>query len=269
MATIWENGSTRRFFSNPWVGVIGTIASVVGVGLAVFFYLSDRRTRDLTFCVSPERTRIVKAGESSKISVLYDKRQIDTDVSGVRVAIWNNGSIPIRSGDILRPIRLRMPGCRILEATVAKQTADVVGAKLDQSDIANGNLGIGWTILERGDGVLIQLIYAGESGATVGIEGIMEGQREVSKGQQRPKESIFLQLGVLLLVSVGVYSWALSSIKSAMRWVHSLAHGTEDRSASVRTRITVIAAAFVCAMVAFCFGWWGFRIGSARAPFEF
>src|ERR1017187_452947 len=59
------------FATHPVVGLIGSIASVLGVLFAGWSYLSTLRTRELTFYVNPAKTTIVKSGQSSDLHVLY------------------------------------------------------------------------------------------------------------------------------------------------------------------------------------------------------
>ena len=42
-----------RFFGKPIVGIIGSIASVIGVALAIFFYVGSIREPRLTYYVHP------------------------------------------------------------------------------------------------------------------------------------------------------------------------------------------------------------------------
>src|SRR5690348_10611286 len=85
-------GSGTRFlllFSNPFIGLIGSAASLLSLTLAVYFYFQSKRDPHLTYLVSPTRTSIVKQGEASRLRVTYDSRTITRDISAVQVAIWN------------------------------------------------------------------------------------------------------------------------------------------------------------------------------------
>lgn len=81
-----------KYFSNhPLVGLIGAIASIIGVILAVIFYIQGRERRKLMFYEQPGKAIIAKAGHSSKIEIWIEGKQIKTDVTAAQVAFWNDG----------------------------------------------------------------------------------------------------------------------------------------------------------------------------------
>ena len=47
----------RNFFANPLVGVLGTIASIIGLFLACYFYFQSKEEPDLVYYVIPLRLR--------------------------------------------------------------------------------------------------------------------------------------------------------------------------------------------------------------------
>lgn len=69
----------------------------------------------------------------------------------------------------------------ILEATIRKTSRDVVGLDMRGEELAKGRLGLSWNILEQDDGGSIQIVYAGPPGATVHLEGVIEGQRSIER----------------------------------------------------------------------------------------
>jgi hypothetical protein len=73
---------------------------IIGVLLAVYFYRQARQYRELTYIVNPAKAVVVKAGQSSKLSVTYKEQQIKTDVTAVQVAFWNVGNQSIRGGEL-------------------------------------------------------------------------------------------------------------------------------------------------------------------------
>jgi len=174
-------GSITRFFSNPLVGMIGTAASVLGVGLAFLFYFSDPNTPDLTALVHPIRTTLVKSGQASNLSVKFQDKVVDSDITIAQIAVWNRGRLSIRPQSVLKPIEIVIPGSHILEATIRKQSRDVANLRLNTSNLDQGRVLLAWDILERGDGGSIQLIYAGDNTAQINVEGVIEGQPSISR----------------------------------------------------------------------------------------
>ena len=95
------------FFSHPIVGILGSVASVVGLVLAVYFYFLSTRARDLTYHIHPVRTPIVQSTLASDIAVTFKGSPIKGDLTAAQVAVWNRGKEPIRAEDILKPIFLQ------------------------------------------------------------------------------------------------------------------------------------------------------------------
>ena len=62
----------KSFFSNPMVGGLGTIITIISLFFAVYFYLEQRQTRGLTYYVHPVKAAVVRAAQVSKLTALYD-----------------------------------------------------------------------------------------------------------------------------------------------------------------------------------------------------
>ena len=167
------------FFGNPLVGILGALASIVGLILAVFFYMEARETPELTYRVHPVRTSVVKVGEASELSISHRGKQISGNVSAAQVALWNAGERPIREDDILSPVEISTVGGQtILEAKIRKTSRALVGLKIETSALNQGKVKVSWCILEKGDGVIIQLIYAGDQDVALRVTGSVVGQSE-------------------------------------------------------------------------------------------
>jgi hypothetical protein len=173
-------GSVLRFFSKPAIGITGSVASIVGVILAVYFFTAGGQTRDLRYFVHPAKAVVVKTGQSSRLRVTLDGAPVERDVTAAQVAFWNEGGEPIHQGNMLQPFVIRTaPNARILEAAVRKTRREVSGITLDLARLADGEVRVNWTILERNDGGVLQLIYLGDADSPISATGIVEGQGEV------------------------------------------------------------------------------------------
>jgi hypothetical protein len=114
------------------------------------------------------------------MSIQFKGQRIEgADVVAVQVGVWNEGKKSIRVGDILKQVEIAFsPAVRILQASVSKRSRDVTGLAI--ADAKEGerseHVRLTWTILERGDGGVIQIVYAGPESATVELHGVIEGQ---------------------------------------------------------------------------------------------
>lgn len=180
----------RRFFANPVVGIAGSIASIVGLALAIYFFAESKRHRDLLYLVHPAKAVIVRTGQLSRLAVNLDGKPIDTDVTAAQVAFWNNGNEAIRNEHVLHKFTIRtQPTAPIIDATVRKTSREVVHVQLDKSRIQQGELGIDWNILEHGDGGIVQVVFAGGAGTDLLAAGVVEGQPAVRRLQVSTTES--------------------------------------------------------------------------------
>lgn len=171
-----------RFFGHPAVGIIGSLASVISVPLAFYFYRASIQAPDVTFHVHPVRASLVKTGQTSQLTVLFNGKQIDTEITAVQVAIWNAGKTPIRPSDILSPITLQTTnGVPILAASIRKTSRPVIALRLEEGKLAAGTLGVSWDILERNDGGVIQIIYGGPADTQITAVGAVVGQPQVQE----------------------------------------------------------------------------------------
>lgn len=221
------------FFSNPTIGIAGSLASIAGVLLAVYFYQAGQRSRDLRYFVHPARAVVVKAGQSSRLQVTVDGARVDNDVTAAQVAFWNEGKDPVRSQHMLHGLVIRIaPKSQILDASLRKVSRDVTSIALDLSRIKEGEVGVNWAILERNDGGILQLIYAGDTTTDVVATATIEGQGDVRRLQysgspeqyQKGNYKIFgyIYLGIALAMGA-VATMRISKRKGApmpsfMKW---------------------------------------------------
>ena len=187
-STMPSGGSLwRKIFSNPWVGFLGSAASIV----SFLLWFLPPANRDLRFHASPSRTTVFDPGQATRLKVSYDDRIVMSNVTAVQVAFWNKGSVPIKPGDVLKPIGIQLEGCRILEASVKSVTRDVVNARVvPEGGGANGLVSMLWDILEQGDGGIVQIIYEGSADAKISAVGVIEGKQEVTiktQTSEKPK----------------------------------------------------------------------------------
>ena len=176
------NQSIRNFFSNPWVGVAGSIASIIGIPLAVYLAIGSTRVPHLIYYVHPVRTPIVTAGQTSDLHVTYKATEISGSVSAFQIAIWNSGKQPVRAEEILSPIDIVLDGCcKSLEASIRKRSRDETQFRLDTSNVDKGILGIVWRILEGDDGGIIQIVYNGDTKVGISVNGTIVGQQHIQE----------------------------------------------------------------------------------------
>ena len=195
---------------------LAAIATLTAWPFAAFPWIVSAQ-RELCYCINPIRTPIIRAEKKSEISITYKGLTVVGDVTAVQIAIWNAGREPIRSEDVLSPIVLSIPKDTLLfEVRVVETNRAVIAFRID-SFYTNSQsicMKMNWRILERADGALIQLIYAGRAEPRVGLEGTIVGQRSPHKKSKTPSPS---RLIVMLGMATGASNLALFGIEFRSR----------------------------------------------------
>lgn len=165
------------FFRHPVVGIVGSLASVIAIPLAVYLYRQTQVSPELTYYVHPVRATVVKGDAASSLAVTFKGKAITSDITAAQIAIWNAGRMPIKRADILRPVLINLPAAvPILEASIRKVSREVTQVALSQTAPTQNQVEVQFDILERNDGCVIQLIYVGLPDVPVAVSGVIIGQ---------------------------------------------------------------------------------------------
>ncbi len=178
--TTAKQASFLAFFAQPIVGIAGSIASIIGIALSIYFFMVSREVPELTYFVHPAKAAVVRSGQTSGLTVMFDGQNLNGDITATQIAIWNAGRKSVRSENILQPLVIRTTNhAKILEARVQKVTRDVVGLSLDTSRLSFGEVGVSWNILEQNDGGVVQIIYAGNERTGIEANAVLERQAKI------------------------------------------------------------------------------------------
>jgi hypothetical protein len=238
-----KQNALLAFFSRPVVGIAGSIASIAGIVLSLYFFLVSRETPELTYLVHPVKTAVVRTGQASRLSVQFDGQNLTGNVTAAQIAFWNSGRRPIRSGAILSPLVIRTGNkARILQARLQKVSRDVIGLTMDSSRLSSGEVEVRWSILEQNDGGVLQIVYVGDEEVEIQAHAILEGQPEVVRldytyqlstpGEEyaRRQGGIGQLLGYFTLamgfLMTGIFTWAYVSEGRRSQWRDPLAIST-------------------------------------------
>ncbi len=119
-----------KFASHPAVGVA---VGVLGIVIGFYLYWSSREIPELTYYVHPVKAAVVRTGQISRLSVQFDGKDLNSNVTAAQVAFWNAGRRAIRRSAILEPLvmrtadkarilEVRLPGPRNLGGTTRHRT---------------------------------------------------------------------------------------------------------------------------------------------------
>ncbi|MCK9308991.1 MAG: hypothetical protein M0P99_01815 [Candidatus Cloacimonetes bacterium] len=201
---ITKKRSLIKWFSdNPWVGLIGVLLTF-GFGIfAIYTYVVSIEKPELTYMEHPVKTAMVNKDATSRISVYYDGKPVNRNVSIAQIEIWNAGKQSIWQKDVLNRTKIcYKDSTRILEATLLKTNRPETCVVLDTLSINKGIVFIDWKILEKNDGAILQLIYEGDIEKDVIVTASIEGQKKIAKvktSSDRVSYNNYLSITVFLL----------------------------------------------------------------------
>lgn len=177
-----------RIMNGFWkvIGVVGSISSIIGIGLAFYFYTQTIEKREPFFISDPVRTSLIEAnrvkGAPFKIFRL-DGSEIKKDVSSATVYFWNQGKKTIWRNNVLDSLVVALPGnCEILEFKIVGQSREICEFELSRID--SQHIKIDFKLAEELDGIMAQITYVGESSVPISINGSIEGVKQFNQSFQ-------------------------------------------------------------------------------------
>jgi hypothetical protein len=141
---------------NPKIALLGTIASLIAIPLAVALFVLGENDREIIYDVSAP-TAIVRSGRLSDLKLYFHSSEITSDVSSLQVAIWNIGRAPVRRENVLsdhHQVTISFESPTVILDAFAKPTRSIVELDLNKKNSVKGEISCSWNILEREDGVL-------------------------------------------------------------------------------------------------------------------
>jgi hypothetical protein len=241
-------GDWRNHIFFFWFSIVGTVGTLFGVLLSVYFYQASQIKPLLTFGVHPLKTELQRPDFDKELGFIYKGKPLDSEsITSVQVSIWNAGTRSIRDSDILDPFRLVMPdGSAILSVRTKKTSRPICGFESlgNPEDYKSGTCALKWRILEPGDGAVLQIIYAGSARRDPKLEGAVEGQRDgivvhaynLNLNGTAIEDSIYIRMGtvwptiVLLFVALLLFVIATriySKTEAVRKWA-------EERAAAAK-----------------------------------
>ena len=178
--------------------------------MAVYFYRRTEKRRVPTFMVNPSRRSLVQPelAKFDKFSLIYDGTEVGKrGITAIQVYFWNSGSLEILSSQVLKPYSISISDGRILSWSIIKTNRGVIQPQLVRADENFNSLRLSFTVLEPGDGAVIEIVYDGSPAAKVEIDGVCVGSHRPmvlpSDGRSfstRPKQILNTYIGFISLM---------------------------------------------------------------------
>jgi hypothetical protein len=136
------------------------------------------------YYVAPSKTVVFKQGEASGLHVTHKGQELTTDVTAAQVVVWNDGKTPIRAEHVLESVKVILdPPARILDVRVRESSRPLIEFKTLPDAYDRGEIPLTWKILEKNDGAVLQITYAGNTEHVCTLQGAIEGQRTIHRSE--------------------------------------------------------------------------------------
>jgi hypothetical protein len=150
---------------DQWLAIAGLAGTVIGILLAVYFYLRSKRKVRLSYHV--EQTELLGGSKSAlpeEVSISYQNTPI-RNLRKMNIIIWNSGTEPIRRSDIVgnAPIKLALPeGSRLLKPSLLKVSSDHNGVSIVHASDIDSSVAMEFLYLEPKQGFNVEILYSGD-----------------------------------------------------------------------------------------------------------
>jgi len=196
------------------MGLAGTVLGILGLVAGYWFYRATLSIPALSLLDAGSHPRLINVaalGGSPIKLVRRDGTEVGKNVYLARLYLWNSGNVPLRRGDILRPLVLSAGRAEILDPKVAVATRpDITGFSIALK--AGSGLSVDFTLLEPGDGCAMNVLYASGQPVAFSLEGAVLGVKSFAVSDTIPTgdlvmkvvKQVFATLGVLAIIGVVV-----------------------------------------------------------------
>jgi len=202
----------------------GFILGLLGGWFLTVHYIEEPK---LSYAINPIRTPILKAGKLSNLSVKYVNHEVTNDLTGVTIAIWNDGKKVIHSNDVRLPLKLYAADkSTIYEASIQK--TNPASAMAIYHGPGDNVIKMNWKALQKNEGGLITLFYEGNEHVDFVLEGDIEGQGipiRVTTDRSTVRDYIrsLPSAVVATIFSVIMFAVFLKRLPEGKRWLGTLA----------------------------------------------
>jgi hypothetical protein len=172
---------------NPWLNVVSTAFGLIGIILAIIFYIKSKKIRQPIY-----RTRsinLVKENTSKikSVSILYNENRIN-NLSVAKIAIWNAGKETINSTDVAKKDKFRIEiddGYEILDYELLYQKNPINDFKLTK--ISDKILEIDFDYFDKDEGIIIQIYHTATTEDSLNVKGTLKGGKNIIRNDSGKK----------------------------------------------------------------------------------
>jgi len=162
------------------LGLIGAIAGVISVPLAIFFGVKSRQKQLMLYTI--ERQMLISNNKSSYqgVKFFHYEKEIE-NLFLAKIYIWNAGNKVINQSDIApkEPVTIQVhENLEILDCRIQSMSNDANNASVSKS---NDKFNLVFDFFAKNDGVILQILYTGNINDMhkMRIDGVVKEQGKI------------------------------------------------------------------------------------------
>ncbi|MDO6468706.1 hypothetical protein Q4498_11335 [Neptunomonas phycophila] len=236
-----------------WLGLIGVVIGLVGLAASYYFYNLSVKEREPILLEEPFRSLLIEADSVKDFPLKVvnpDGTVLEKDVSSMRFYFWNSGSEPIKNLHVLKPLQLLLSDSdvQIIDLRILSITRpDIVNPHIGLATNKTNLIDINFDILEKGDGFLFQVLYAGNHDAETKLQGTIEGVKYILSNDDIASYHFYKSILLLIGLPLGGAIFALgaafilrpSAAKSLVPALTVIAEDIEGKGNKFRTALII------------------------------
>lgn len=192
---------------SPIVMFVSLLLGVIGIALAVIFYIKGKRERLPCYAVRSFNILDESATSLPKLQVTYEGVSVK-QLTATKLAFWNAGSETIDRNHIAEadPLRLALSDeNEFLFARVISQSipANRVAATIDDEN--RKTVYLSFDFIDKGQGAVFMLLHTDPSG-DVELRGTIKGVKEIVSLLTKPRTWFWFMFGLFVGVAFGSIS---------------------------------------------------------------
>ena len=195
------------------------------LGLVASFIFRNRRIKRISW-VSNNRNIVQDfSSKLDELTIVYRNQPVDT-LSTAKVAIWNDGTEPLKGEDIVRanPPRIVLNGdAKILHAKLLDQNNDDSQMTTELAEDGK-QLTLDWYYLDKNDGMVVQIIHTGANDRDIMLAGKLIGGKLNRRPIGAPPDPLGIGVPRLLREKVSGRKFTLAFLSYLMVGVIALGY---------------------------------------------
>ena len=163
-----------------WITILlGSITVIVAIIVPIILYILSKRKKKLICKLFPSLSLVdVRTEVKDKIKIYYDEKLVE-NLSMTKVKIRNNGNLPIRKEDIIKPLEFNFgENLSVIDRRLIDTEPEGITVKLESNN-ENNLIRCSFDLLNPGDELTLQFVCLGESKELPNIGARIEGIKHV------------------------------------------------------------------------------------------